>query len=118
MIHKTARASSRLDELALGTPNVHIAAINGVNDIDQINCLLRPRAARGCYVIGLQESKREGTSRIVSSRYRVYFSGDRSGARGRNTQHRAGPAIKGDIGKKAANDSIAIECIGACLMKA
>ena len=76
MKHKAARARSRLDELTFGPFNVHTAAVDGVNCIGHINALLRPCAVRSCDVIKLQETKRDGTSEIVASGYRVYFSGD------------------------------------------
>ena len=70
--HKAARARSRLDELTFGTLNVRIAAANGVNGIGHIDTLLRPCAAKGCDVIGLQETQRSGTSEIVASGYCVF----------------------------------------------
>ena len=60
--HKAARARSRLEELTFGTFNVRTAAVNGVNGIGHIDTLLRTCAAKGCDVIGLQETKRDGTS--------------------------------------------------------
>ena len=59
--HKTARAGSRLEELMFVTFNVRTAAVNGVYGIGHIDTLLRPCAAKGCDVIGLQETKRDGT---------------------------------------------------------
>ena len=90
MKHKAARARSRLDELTSG--NIRTAAVNGVNGIGHIDTLLRLCAAKGCDVIGLQETKRDGTSEIVASGYRVYFSGDCSGAKSRKIQHEVGLA--------------------------
>ena len=74
--HKATRARSRLEELTLGTFNVRTAAVNGVDGIGHIDTLLRTCAAEGCDVIGLQETKRDGTSEISASGYRVFFSGD------------------------------------------
>ena len=73
--HKAARARSRLEELTFGTFNVRTAAVNGVNGIGNIDTLLRTCAAKGCDVIGLQETKRDGTSKnsISASGYRVFF---------------------------------------------
>ena len=51
-------------------------AINGVNDIAHIDTLLRTCAAKGCDVIGLLDTKRDGTSEISASGYRVFLSGD------------------------------------------
>ena len=68
MTHKAARARSRPDELTFDTFNVRTAAVNGIVDIDT---LLRLCPARGCDVIGLQETKRDGTFEIVASGYRV-----------------------------------------------
>ena len=76
--HKATGARSPLDELTFGAFNGHTAAVNGVNGIGHIDTLLRPCAARGFDVIGLQETKRDGTSETVTSGYRVYFSGDNS----------------------------------------
>ena len=115
--HKAARARSRLEELTFGTFNVRTAAVNGVNGIGHIDTLLRTRAAKGCDVVGLQETKRDGTSKTVASRYRVLFSGDCSGVKGRKGQHGVGLAIKEDTVKKAGEDGITIECISACLLK-
>ena len=118
MKHKAARARSRWQELTFGTFNACAAAINGVNGIGYIETLLRPCAAKGCDVIGLQEIKRDGTSEIVASGYRVVFSGDCSGVKGRKGQHGVGLAMKEEIVKKAGGDGIVIECISACFLKA
>ena len=92
--HKAARARSRLDELTFGTFNVRKAVVNGVNGIGHIDTLLRPCAAKGRDVIVLQETKRDGTSEIVASGHRVYFSCDCSGAKGRKGQRGVGLAVK------------------------
>ena len=55
--HKAARARSRLEELTFGTFNVRAAAVNGVKGIGHIDNLLRTCAAKGCDVIGLEETK-------------------------------------------------------------
>ena len=115
--NKAARARSWLEELTFGSFNVRTAAVNGVNGIGHIDTLLRPCAAKGCDVIGLQETKRDGTSEVVASGYRVFFSGDCSGVRGRKGQHGVGLAIKEEIVKKAGKDGITIECISARLLK-
>ena len=52
------------------------------------------------------------------SGYRVYFSGNFSGVKVRKGQHGVGLAIKEDVVKKAGKDGIAIESIGAHLLKA
>ena len=74
--HKATRARSRLEGLTFGTFNVRTAAVDGVNGIRHIDTLLRPCAAKGYDVNGLQETKRDGTSEIVASGYRVFFTGD------------------------------------------
>ena len=79
--------------------------------------LLRLCAAKGCDVIGLQETKRDGTFTIVASGYRVFFSGDCSGVKGRKGQRGVGLAIKEEIVKKAGEDGITIECISARLLE-
>ena len=117
MQHKAARARSRLKEFTFGTLNVRAAAVNGVNGIGHIDTQLRPCAAKGCGVIGLQETKRNGTSEIVASGYRVFFSGDCGGVKGRKWQHGVELAIKEEIVKKAGEDGIAIECTSARLLK-
>ena len=98
--HKAARARSRLEEPMFGTFNDRTAVVTGISGIGHIDTLLRPCAAKGCDVIELQETKRDGTSEIVASRYRVFFSGDCSGAKGRKGQHGVGFAIKEKIVKK------------------
>ena len=98
--------------------NVRTAAVNGVNGIGQIDTLLRTCSAKGCDVIGLQESKRDGTTEISASGYRVFPSGDCSMVKGRKGQHGVGLAIKEEIVKKAGEDGITTECISARLMKA
>ena len=70
---KAASAKSWLDKLTLGTFNVRTATVNGANDISHIDTLLRRYATKGCDVIGLQETKRDGNSEIVVSGYRVFF---------------------------------------------
>ena len=117
--HKATRARSRLEELTFGTFNVRTAAVNGVNGIGAIDTLLRTCAAKSCEVIGLQETKRDGTSKISASSYHVFFySGDCSMVKGRKGQHRVGLAIKEEIVKNAGEDGIIIECISARLLKA
>ena len=81
--HKAARARSWLDELTFGAFNVRTAAVNGANGIGHIDTLLRRCAAKGHDVIRLQKTKRDGTSEIVASGYRVFFSGDFDGVKGR-----------------------------------
>ena len=116
--HKAASARSRLKELTFDTFNVRTAAVNGVNGIGHIDTLLRTCAAKGCDVIGLQESKRDGTSQISASGHRVFFSGDCIMVKSRKGQHGMGLAIKEEIVKKAGKDGTTIECIGARLLKA
>ena len=116
--YKATRARSRLEELTFGTFNVRTAAVNSVSGIGHIDTLLRTCAAKGCDVIGLRETKRDGISEISASGYRVFFIGDCSMVKGRKGQHRVGLAIKQKIVKKAGGDSIAIECISARLLKA
>ena len=74
--YKATRARSRLNEILFSTFNIRTAAINGVNGIGYIGTLLRSCAAKDCKVIGLQETKRDRTSELVSSGYRVFFSGN------------------------------------------
>ena len=100
--HEAARVRSRLEELTFGTFNVRTAAVNGVNGIGHIDTLLTTCAAKGCDVIGLQETKRDGTYEISASGYRVFFSGDCSMVKGRKRQHGVGPAIKEEIVKRLA----------------
>ena len=116
--HIVTRARSRLEELTFGTFNVRTAAVNGVCGIGHIDTLLRTCAANGCDVIGLQETKKDGTPDISAPGYRVCFNGDCSMAKGRKEQHRVGLAIKEEIVKKAGEDGIIIECISARLLKA
>ena len=61
--------------------------------------------------------KRDGTSEIVVSGYRVYFSCDFSGVKDRKGQHGVELAIEEEIVKKAGKDVIAIEYISARLLK-
>ena len=116
--HKAAWARSRLEEFTFGTFNVCTAAVSGVSGIGLIDTLLRTCAAKGRDVIGLQETKRDGTSEISAPGYRVFFSGDCSMVKGRKGQHRVGLAINEDIAKKDGEDGITIECISARLVKA
>ena len=108
---KAARARSRLEELTFGMFNVHTAAVNGVNGIGHNGTLLKTCAAKDCYVIGLQETKRDGTSEISTSGYRVFFSCDCNMVNGRKGQHGVGLAIKEKVVKKAGEDGITIKCI-------
>ena len=73
MKQKAARAKPRLEELTFGTFYVRIAAVNGASGTGHIDKLLRPFAAKDCDIIGLQETKRDGTSEIVASGYRFFF---------------------------------------------
>ena len=111
--HKAVRARSQLEELTFGTFN----GINGVNGISHIDTLLRTCAAKGCDVIGLQETKRDGTSEISASGYRVFFSGDCIMVKSRKGQHGVGLVIEKEIVKKAGEDGITIECISARLLE-
>ena len=71
--YKATRAGSQLEELTFDTFNICTAAVNGVNGIDHTDTLLRTCAAESCDVIGLQETKQDGTSEISASVYRVFF---------------------------------------------
>ena len=68
--------------------------------------------------LDLQKTKRDGTSEISASGYRVFFSGDCSTVKCRKGQHGVGLAIKEEIVKKAGENGITIECISARLLKA
>ena len=117
--HKAVRTRSRLEGLTFGTFNIRTVAVNGVNGIGHIDTLLRLCPAKGCDAIGLQEeTKRDGTSEIVASGYRIFFNGDFSRVKNRKGQHRVGLAIKEAIVGKAGDDSMAIERISARLLKA
>ena len=94
MKHKAARVMRRMQELTFVMFNVRTAAFKGVNGIGHIDVLLKICAAKGCDVIGLQETKRDGISEIVAVGYHVYFSGDCSGVKGRKGQHRVGLAVE------------------------
>ena len=54
----------------------------------------------------------------MAAGYRVYFSGDFTGVRGKKGQHGVGLAIKEKIVYNAGKDGITIECINARLLKA
>ena len=69
MKHKAARAKRRMQELTFGRFNVRTAAFKGVNVIGHIDLLLKICASKGCDVIGLQETKRDGVSEIVAAGY-------------------------------------------------
>ena len=116
--HKAARERSQLEELTFGTFNIRTAAVNGVNGIRHIDTLLRSCVAKDCDVIGLQETKRYGTPKIISSGSDVFFSGDCSGVKTRKGQHQVGLSIKEEIVKKTGEDGITIECISVRLLKA
>ena len=119
--HKAARRRSRLDELSSRSTRSTFAQqpSTALTVIDSIDTLPRPCAAKGCDVIGLQETKRGGTSELMASGYGVFFHGDCSGVKGRKGQHGAGLVIKEDFVKKAGEDDIAIECIiSARILKA
>ena len=79
---------------------------------------MRACTAKGCDVIGMQETKRDGTSESLAPGYRVFFSDDCSMVKSRKGQHRAGLAIKEEFVKTAGEDDIVIECISARLLKA
>ena len=116
--HKATRTRSRLEELTFGTFNVRTAAVNGVNGIGHIDTLLSTCAAKGYDVIGLQETKRDGSPEFPASEYRVFFTGDCSGVRGRKGQHGVGLGIEENFVKKAGEGGITIDCISARLLKA
>ena len=96
MKHKAARARSWLDEF---TFNVRTAAVNDANGIGHMDTLLKSCVARGCDVIGLQETSPDATFEIVASGYCVYFNGDCSGVKYRKMQDRVGLTIKEKIVK-------------------
>ena len=100
--HKAARARSRLEELTFGMFNVRPAAVNGINGIGHVDTLLRTCAAKGCDIIGLWETKRDGTFKISASGYRVFLSGDCSVVKGRKGQHVVGLAIEEKIVERLA----------------
>ena len=62
--------------------------------------------------------KEKGTFEIVASGYRVYFSGDCSGVKGRKGQHGVELKKTEEIATKAAKNGIEIERVSARLLKA
>ena len=104
MKQKAARAKRRMQELTFGTFNVRTVAFKGVNGIGHIDVLLRICAAKGCDVISLQETKRDGISEIVAAGKSAEIApgseGDCTGVRGKKGQHGVGLAIKQEIVKK------------------
>ena len=115
--HEAARERYRLEELTFGKFDVRTAAVNGVNGIGHIDTLLRLCAAKGYDVIGLQETKRDGTSKIVTSGYTAFFCCcDCSMIK--EEQHGVGLEIKEEIVSKAGEDGITTECISARLLEA
>ena len=72
--HKAARARSRLEELTFGPFNVRTAVVNGVEGIGHIDTMLRICAAKGCDVIGLQDTKRDGIFDIFGILISASFS--------------------------------------------
>ena len=69
-------------------------------------------------VVTLLDCKRPKETALVASGYRVFFSGNCSGVKGRKGQPGVVLAIKKEIAKKAGEDGIAIECISTRLLKA
>ena len=65
----------------------------------------------------MQETKRDGISKIIASGYRVFFSVDFTGVKDIK-QHGVGLVIKEEIVKRSDKGIIAIECISARLLKA
>ena len=82
-----------------------------------IDTLLGTCAAKGCDVIELKNIKRDGTSEIAASGYRVFFSGDCSMVKCRKGQHGVGLATKEEIVQKAGEDGITTKWISARLLK-
>ena len=115
---RNTRPPGRLEGLPFGTFNVRTATVNGVNGIGHIDTLLRTCSAKGCDVTGMQETKRDGTSEISASGYRVFFSGTCCMVTGRKGHHGTGLVIKEEIVKKAGDDGITIECISKRLLMA
>ena len=115
--YQAARARRRLQELKFDTFIVHTAAVKGVKGNDHVDFILQIYAAKGCGFIGIQEAKRNGTSEVMAAENRVYFSGDRSGIKGRKRQHGVGLAVKEEFVQKFGKDGIAIERINERLLK-
>ena len=69
----TKPARSRLEKLTFGAFSVRTAAVNGVNGIGHIHTQLKTCAATVCDVIGLQETKGDGTSKSSASGCRILF---------------------------------------------
>ena len=108
---------SRMDELLFRTFKDRTAAVNIINGIEHIDTLLRPCAARSWNVIGLQGTKRDGTSEIIVSGYRVCFSGGCTGVKERQERTTLGwLAMKEEIIQNTGTDGIVIGCISARLL--
>ena len=84
----------------------------------RIDTLLRPCGANGCDVIGLQETKRDGTSEIVTFGYHKYFDVDCSGVEDRKSQHEVVLTPMKEIDQKVGKDGFAISCISGRLLTA
>ena len=69
------RARTRGREIAVATHNVRTMAVDGPNGVGRALDILSVYDRLGCYVIGLQETRRSGHSAFSQAGYLVYCSG-------------------------------------------
>ena len=95
-----ARARSRTGELNVATWNVRSLSLMVRRGAGHAEVLLQKCKVLGCYVIGLQETRRPGRTEFAAAGYRVFCSGV-DGSTGRAGQHGVGLAVKESITREA-----------------
>lgn len=118
MKHQTTEEERSLEYGMFGTFNVRIGGIEGVYYIGHINSLLRSCVVKGCNVIRLLKTKRDGIIGNLAAGYRVHFGGNYRGVEGRKRKHRVELAVKGEIVWKVGKGDIKNERISTRLLKA
>ena len=107
---------TRLGELIMGTFNVHTLTFNGTNGFDHVEKILEVCRQKGCYIVELQESRRDGQTGFTAAGYAICCSESGKRVTEDRDQHGVGLAIKEPI-LQDEKDGLAMEYISARLMK-
>ena len=90
-------------ELVIATHDMWTMAVDGKHGVGRAAEVLDVYQEMGCYIIGLQETRRSGQSALLQAEHVVYCSGESGGDGGRkNGQGGAGLAVRKSISSAEA----------------
>ena len=116
-MRRAARLKTRVSELVVGTFNVRTLAFNSKNSLGHAEEMVEVCWRKGCRIVGLQETRRDGEIGFIAAGYEVCCRGSGGGGTEAKGRHGFGLTIKESILQDVQKDGLVVECISARLMK-